>query len=424
MKHLFIRFGLPIISVLLMPNSLLAQSWDGSSSPWTNGEGTQENPYLIENAQNLAYFSEQIADGETYSGKFFKLTTDLDMGGDTGQKFPMIGKFDKYFDSETMQTVDSSQYFKGTFDGGNHIIDNIHIVYVEDNIGGTGLFACTTDGTTLRNITLGKSAIIDGGVTVGGIVGQMNGGLVEKCCNEGVVNATGFCSGGIVGVIEEGLLTQCVNKGKINGTTEVGGILGQGAANGKLSFCYNTGDVTASGFGGAGIAGALYDKFSLSSSYNAGKIQGNSSLYLGSPHAIVSDATGNYSIDNCYYVGSLSGVDDDNAKETSKEKLEGKSFVDALNGDSNPAPFEEDINNINKGLPVLSWENEVTTSVRNLVSLNKIDFKVNGNELSSDNRLQVYDLSGRAVGAGKTVVLNKGTYIVRSVNGASKLIIK
>lgn len=61
-----------------------ADVWDGTyTTDWT-GAGTQSNPYLISKASQLAGMSLQsFGNNQTYAGKFFKLTRDLDMQGDT-----------------------------------------------------------------------------------------------------------------------------------------------------------------------------------------------------------------------------------------------------------------------------------------------------------------------------------------------------
>ena len=44
-----------IIIAVLMGLALNAQIsvWDGTAEPWTHGSGTEDDPYLIENAQQL-----------------------------------------------------------------------------------------------------------------------------------------------------------------------------------------------------------------------------------------------------------------------------------------------------------------------------------------------------------------------------------
>ena len=89
-----------------------AQVWDGAASAtWTNGDGSENNPYLIETPAQLVYLSAQVGSGNTFAGKYFRQMNDLNMGD---KEFPVIGKYDKSTDSQTQQTVDNSCYFKGT----------------------------------------------------------------------------------------------------------------------------------------------------------------------------------------------------------------------------------------------------------------------------------------------------------------------
>ena len=53
--------------------------WDGTAEIWTQGGGTENNPYQISSAKNLAYLANSVNDGETYSGVYFRLTTDIDL---------------------------------------------------------------------------------------------------------------------------------------------------------------------------------------------------------------------------------------------------------------------------------------------------------------------------------------------------------
>lgn len=63
--------------------------WDGSAEPWTHGSGTEEDPYLIESAANLAWLSQKCQPPEPrkahhYMDTCFLLTVDLDLGGAQG----------------------------------------------------------------------------------------------------------------------------------------------------------------------------------------------------------------------------------------------------------------------------------------------------------------------------------------------------
>lgn len=63
--------------VLLLPQQADAQNnvsvWDGNAEFWTQGSGTANNPFLIENARQLAFLAELVNAGTTYENTYFKL---------------------------------------------------------------------------------------------------------------------------------------------------------------------------------------------------------------------------------------------------------------------------------------------------------------------------------------------------------------
>ena len=122
-----------------------------------SGEGTEENPYLINNAADWATFTTNVNKSgvNIYADAYYLLTSDLNLGTE----------------SEPITTVVGNQrykQFKGTFDGGFH---TIHLIMNRTN-DFAGLFG-TTDNATIKNLT------VDGTITTdhkfaGGIVGYSN----------------------------------------------------------------------------------------------------------------------------------------------------------------------------------------------------------------------------------------------------------
>lgn len=76
MKQLFITIAL--IFSLFQVNAQTS-TWDGTSSTWTNGNGTVDNPFLIETAAHLSYLSQQVVIGQTYNGQYFRLMTNINL---------------------------------------------------------------------------------------------------------------------------------------------------------------------------------------------------------------------------------------------------------------------------------------------------------------------------------------------------------
>lgn len=416
MKKLYALFAFALATL-----SVCAQAWDGTTASWTQGEGTATSPYLIENGSHLSYLIEQVRAGNTYEGKYFKLNADLDM--DNREVLP-IGKFYTYHNTNgDMERIDGSSYFKGTFDGNYKTIDNLHVKFIDDSpaeLGGTGLFACTTDGTVVRNLTLGENCVIEGAAVTGGFVGQMNGGLLENCGNRGLIQG-GQYSGGIAGVIEKGKIIACYNSGKVQGTTEVGGILGQGAETGALIACYNTGNVEAKGYGGGGIVGGFYGTASVTNCYNLGNVTGLSNPYLGGPQAVVSDAAPTTTVARNYYVKAFTGVDDPKATAKTEAELKSDAGLALLNASLDRPLFARDLNDVNNGFPVLAWQN---TGASGIAATTLTPFRIEGKELSADRPVTVYSLSGQTVGSGRQVRLESGVYVVAQGESTVKIVVR
>ena len=56
-------------------------TWDGTAVAFTKGSGTEEDPWLIENAEQLAYLAQQVNNGTDYKWNHFLLFSDLDLNG-------------------------------------------------------------------------------------------------------------------------------------------------------------------------------------------------------------------------------------------------------------------------------------------------------------------------------------------------------
>lgn len=220
-------------------------AWNGTvATAFAGGEGTEENPYLIANADQLVYFGDLISnDNENYGGKHYKLIADINLGGDEnankGILFYPIGYHKEggtiatlsdddapeflYFDedpdyargssvnaiadeSTTWYTYGGS--FKGTFDGAGHKICNIYqnTWQLKGNYSGNywnaamGLFGYVNDGT-VKNLTVDNFSS-DGEFTPTGVIAAYAANstfenIAITNCNPRVYN-TG--NGGIVGI--------------------------------------------------------------------------------------------------------------------------------------------------------------------------------------------------------------------------------
>jgi len=166
------------------------------------GSGTEEDPYLINNVADLKLFAEKVDGGNTFAGKFFKLTADIDlyeMGAGEPVTFNTIG--------------DSAHPFSGTFDGDGHTISNLYqsgwaFGYEWGSYGSIGLFG-SIDGATIKNLTIKNAECFVEGGDVGGIAGSATGDCVFEniTITDSVMATYNNGCGGIIGWAGEGSYT-------------------------------------------------------------------------------------------------------------------------------------------------------------------------------------------------------------------------
>lgn len=404
-----------------------AQVWDGTASPWTAGSGTQNDPYLIETPAQLAHLSKQVKAGETYEGKYFKLTDNLDMGADKGLKFDPIGFFDEYVDQENEgQLIDDSKYFLGVFDGNGKTIDNIHIYFVDEvnSVGGTGLFACISKNAEVKNLTIGSKSTVEGLDVTGTIVGAMKGGKVSNCVSYASVNMSGgMGQGGIAGSLLGGEISQCINHGSIDAQQNVGGIAGFVDRNGKITNCYNSAPVLFKGYYAGGIVGYL-SQGTVNNCYNTGKVKSD---WTGC--AVIGTFDNGVQVSDCFYLKMADAAFDETPGVTAKTADEMKSAEFIAQLDNGQGIWTADTKNINGGYPVLKWQNSEATSISGLTTADESGIAVNGHYVSAKYdkpcRITVSTIDGKTVAdsvvnGGSVYVPAEGLYIVTVYSGNSR----
>lgn len=258
------------------------------------------------------------------------------------------------------------------------IEDNVFYGELVSTGKGTAGSVTGNGGISGRNTGLIKTCnnegIVNGGYNTGGIVGY-NSGTVSKCNNLASLKTTfrGYCKGGVVGInANSGRVEYCYNLADINFESDSchGGIVGEN--DGCIQYCYNKGNLVQDYYTIGGIAGKSIG--TISYCYNTGNVsalQGNSAQStfaygIGSGGTIRhsynvgqifakrsiaykiagTDAT----IQNSYYLGDK---EEDITCKTS-EFMQSENFLDLLNAEENI--FKMDINKINDGYPILSWQ--------------------------------------------------------------------
>lgn len=266
-------------------------TWDGTVEAFTEGSGTKEDPWRIENAEQLAYLAKQVNEGTDYQRVHFRLVSDLDL---SGKEWTPIGT--------------DGKIFWGGFDGGGHTITGMTIKGDRDYVGLFG--ECknfTASSSYIKSVTV-KRANISGHSHVGAIAGE--GANISDCYSIENTICAAWCVGGICGSLT-GNISGCYNSSSVSGNSTAGGIMGSASYErtvGVVEYCYNIGAVTVrqqdSSVGG--ITGASAHRYNISNCLNCGKITGNGKNVGG----IAGSTDSNYMnfIGNCYYNRDLNNA--------------------------------------------------------------------------------------------------------------------
>lgn len=257
-RHLiFFPRIITLIALMMMLGGvdLWADTWNGTTIYTTlaaadiKGAGTEENPYIIDDANKFVAFGALPNSSDT---KYWKLTTDIDLGGN---EWPYSGN--------------NAKTFKGHFDGGGYIVKNFTITPITNKAN--GLFG-TVQGS---NATTGRAEIKDlkiddvtitttenlGSTThIGALVGNSNQyvdfkniQIVDANSNGQTVNITldnltGNCNiGGLIGQFQKySTMEDCTVNNPVILIQGEGTVAGECRIGGAIGYCTgsNATDVT------------------------------------------------------------------------------------------------------------------------------------------------------------------------------------
>ena len=332
--------------------------WDGSTAAaFAGGTGTAEDPYQIANGAQLAYLASSVNGGETYTGKNFVLTANIDLNGLPWT--PIANSF-----SDALLGGSDYRVFAGNFDGKGYTISNVSIgsetTPLESDV--FGLFGATEGKISNLNLDTvsihGVAKIASIGAVVGfagGLVGSSSGSI-ENCHVTGLtmdmsapsnVYAAAYWVGGLVGALDgaqlinecsvSGSITEKAGKGSIGGLigelgktakitysrsdvavnvmadprggADVGGFIGKG--NGEtdaetvIQNCCATGNVTGGAYAG-GFAGSLWG-LNIKNCYASGNVSQAACAMASFVGTDASDSNYYGSVTNCFTTGSVTG---------------------------------------------------------------------------------------------------------------------
>ncbi len=221
--------------------------------------------YEITTPEELAWIAQQVNTGDSFTSMTVKLMDDINLAG-----------------KEWVPIAKESYYFSGTFDGGNHTINNITMNNTDSNVNNFALFGVADLSATIKNFSINGAVTSNGDYTAGVIA--YNLGTIENVHSSVAVSGITRV-GGITGQ-NSGEITNSSNMGAISGTSfSVGGLVG--SMDGKITNSYNTADVTTTEYFGGGIVGFIVNPSTIKNVYNSGNVSGNSNVgsIVGAEHS-------------------------------------------------------------------------------------------------------------------------------------------
>jgi len=290
-------------------------AWEGTAGQiilepiidWLDGQGTDQEPYRIDTADQLILLSRAGALWD----KHFILSSDIDL--------------DPNLPGRQVFSQAVIQVFSGVFDGNNHAISHLTIS------GGSCLGLFGELQGAISDLGLEAVDVNGSGDRVAGLVGCNLGSITASYCTGTVTGNVGV--GGLVGE-NHGNITASYSTGLVTGVREVGGMVGSNSGDISASFCTGsvTGDREVGGLVGSnsGDISASFCTGSVTGDFEVGGLVGNNIGGITSCYS-TSSVTGNdgvgglvgendYSwngntwkggiITNCYSTGAVSGHGD------------------------------------------------------------------------------------------------------------------
>jgi uncharacterized protein with FMN-binding domain len=266
---------------------------DIGSNIFAGGEGTRENPYLIETEKQLRDFAVSLNDKIDYAGRYIRLAGDIDVSSD-----------------DWIPVGEGEYIFNGTFDGGGFEIKGLKYGTKDmpknaDNYFFVALFGVVGEHGLVKNLGLTDVGLYTTGkysINTAAIAGYLEQGGIDNCYAEGTAigrttTAGNNYVGGLVGnqylgyIINSWADVEVRSEAMAQYGSEAGGLVSLNNR-GLIANCYTLGD--ASGDAVRAAEGMAYVS-------NLAACQAGTMINCYVLGDTVSDS---YS----YYVGAISGM--------------------------------------------------------------------------------------------------------------------
>lgn len=236
--------------------------WDGESvaTSFGGGIGIESDPIIINSAAQLKLLANNVTNGTSYAGIYFKLESNIDLANKEWEPIGYSG--------------DSDYGFSGHLDGNGKSILNLRITSADRTNYPVGLFSRIIDGSVVNLKITGNvssstdyigllcgyipstgtfnsietSGSVSGRDNVGGVCGYTTHGnfsnIVNKCSVYGDDNVGGL-SGYVYSLTP---IINCINMGNVSGNDYIGGIIGYTYSGSvEITNCCNHSNVTGKG---------------------------------------------------------------------------------------------------------------------------------------------------------------------------------
>ena len=213
--------------------------WDGShSTVYDGGAGTEEDPFLISNARQLAGMINSQNDTK---GKYYKLTADIYINDTRDPNWKSKSPKNWYFE----------KYFYGSLDGDFHTVRGLY--YNNSSSPSTNTYVgllpwIKGSGVTVKNITVSDSEITNmgssscGTAVFAGFIANDTNAVFTNCYIDETVSVTA-AGAGCAGFIGSGgcntvLFLRCANFAEISKTSRYGSFAGN-LYGGNMNLTFN-----------------------------------------------------------------------------------------------------------------------------------------------------------------------------------------
>lgn len=291
--------------MLVMALFIPQWGWAQTATQPKKGDGTQENPYQISTAEELAWFRDYVNENIANNMACAKLIKDIDM---SSVCYPASGDVEE---KSWTPIGSSTSVWNGTFDGDNHAINNLYISSKERFTGLFGNVGQYPKVATIRNIKFNNAIVESSNSYIAVLVGYVSNGEISGITvHSGSVYSASDYVGGIVGIADYDVkIVECENHANITGNNYVGGIFGwfmnAPTADGYIQKCSNFANIRCTGKYAGGIGGHL-NGGTIAACANYGDIKGT---YIGGIVGFVSQDDGSTCLKNSFTCGNIEGTD-------------------------------------------------------------------------------------------------------------------